>query len=268
MLGEWVRRSEDLRLLTGRALFVDDVDLPDMLHCAFVRSPHAHARILRIDVSNASRCEGVFAIYTAADLGAYLQPAPLLVHPPPIEGAVFHSRTHLPLAKDKVRHVGEPIAVVVAVDRYVAEDAAAEVVVEYEPLQAVVDIEQALSAGQPRVHEDLADNLSSRARQTKGDYAAAAKDAHLGRQATLHLRPRRLVSDGDARRHRPLESPRRAADGVGHHAGAGHHPGRAGRHAGTERAPGAGGGAVHRRWLRPQDDDVLSGGDADPLDQR
>src|SRR5262249_57036818 len=108
-----------LRLLTGRGLFVDDVDLPGMAHCTFVRSPHAHARILRIDVSAALGRAGVLAIYTAADLGSYGQPAPLLVHPPPIVGLVFHARTHLPLARDKVRHVREPVAVVVAVDAYV-----------------------------------------------------------------------------------------------------------------------------------------------------
>src|SRR5262249_46777490 len=98
VLGEPAPRSEDLRLLTGQGLFVDDVDLPGMLHCAFLRSPHAHAKVLRIDASAAARREGVVAVYTAADLGSYLQPAPLLVHPPPIEGSVFHTRTHLPLA--------------------------------------------------------------------------------------------------------------------------------------------------------------------------
>ena len=179
MLGESPPRSEDLRLLSGRALFVDDVDLPGMLHCAFVRSPHAHAKLLRIDTSAAACREGVLAVYTDADLGSYARQAPLLVPPPPIEGSVFQTRTHLPLARGKVRHVGEPVAVVVAIDRYVAEDAVADVVVEYESLPAVVDIEQALAPGQPRVHEDLPDNLSSRARQTKGDYAKAAKGAHL-----------------------------------------------------------------------------------------
>jgi carbon-monoxide dehydrogenase large subunit len=179
VLGESAPRSEDPRLLTGRGLFVDDVELPGMLHCAFVRSPHAHAKVLRVDASAAARRDGVVAIYRSADLGSFATPAPLLVHPPPIEGSVFHTRTHLPLAKDKVRYVGEPIAIVVAIDRYVAEDAAAEVVVDYEPLAPVVDIEQALAPRQPRVYDDLPDNLSSRARQTKGDYAAAARGAHL-----------------------------------------------------------------------------------------
>ncbi|MFP5288335.1 MAG: xanthine dehydrogenase family protein molybdopterin-binding subunit, partial [Thermoanaerobaculia bacterium] len=123
-LGERIKRNEDPRLLTGRALFVDDINLPDMVHVAFVRSPHAHARILGIDASQALQREGVIAIYTAADLDGYWKPGPLLVPPPPVEGMVFHERTQVPLAKDKVRHLGEPVAIVVAVSRYVAEDAA------------------------------------------------------------------------------------------------------------------------------------------------
>ena len=94
-----------------------------MLHAAFVRSPHAHARIGSIDVSAALARDGVVAVYTADDLGDYWQPGPLLVPPPPIEGAVFNQRTQVPLAKDKVRHVGEPVAVVIAESRYLAEDA-------------------------------------------------------------------------------------------------------------------------------------------------
>ena len=81
-IGERTKRNEDPRLLTGRALFVDDINLQDMVHVAFVRSPHAHARILGIDSSQARKREGVIAIYTAADLGDYWKPGPLLVPPP------------------------------------------------------------------------------------------------------------------------------------------------------------------------------------------
>ena len=177
-IGASVLRNEDARLLTGKATFVDDIDLPEMVHCAFVRSPHAHARLKHIDVTAAAKRDGVLAIYTAADLGDYWQAGPLLVPPPPIKGLVFHSRTQVPLAKDKVRCVGEPIAIVVAVDRYVAEDAAGDIVVDYEPLDAVVDLEKALQAGHSRVHDDLDSNLATHARQTKGDYATATRDAH------------------------------------------------------------------------------------------
>ena len=80
--GKRIKRNEDPRLLTGQALFVDDVHLPDMLHVGFVRSPYAHARIVRIDVSDAASLDGIIAVYTAADLGDYWKPGPLLVSPP------------------------------------------------------------------------------------------------------------------------------------------------------------------------------------------
>src|SRR5216683_2312110 len=112
--GEPVKRNEDRRLLTGRALFIDDVELPDLLHAAFLRSQVAHAKILKIDVSKALQRPGVVAAYTAGDLGDYWRPGPLLVPPPPIAGMVFNERTQVPLAKDKVRHVGEALAIVIA----------------------------------------------------------------------------------------------------------------------------------------------------------
>src|SRR5947199_3231644 len=178
-IGARTKRNEDPRLLTGRALFVDDLDLPGMVHVAFLRSPYAHARISGIDASRARQREGVFAVYTAEDLGAYWQPGPLLVPPPPVEGMVFHQRTQVPLAKDKVRHLGEPIAVVVAVSRYVAEDALADVEVDYEPLPAVVDIEKALAPGASLVHEDVGSNVAAHVAQKKGDYEAARTQADV-----------------------------------------------------------------------------------------
>jgi carbon-monoxide dehydrogenase large subunit len=177
--GKPTKRNEDPRLLTGRALFIDDLELSGLLHATFVRSPHAHARILKIDTAAALAYPGVIAIYTAADLGAFCKPGPVVVPPPPIEGSVFHLRTQCPLAKDKVRHAGEPVAIVIAENRYLAEDAAAEVLVDYEPLPAVVDLEAALKPGAALVHEDLGSNLSAHVRQTRGDYAAAAKKADV-----------------------------------------------------------------------------------------
>jgi carbon-monoxide dehydrogenase large subunit len=176
--GASVKRNEDARLLAGRAQFVDDVKLPGILHAAFVRSPHAHARIVSIDVSAALVRDGVVAVYTAEDLGAYWRPGPVIVPPPPVEGAVFNERTQVPLAKGKARHVGESVALVIAASRYIAEDAAADVVVEWDPLPVAADLEPAAAPGAPRVHDDLPDNVAARVRQTKGDYAAAAKRAH------------------------------------------------------------------------------------------
>ncbi len=177
--GAPIKRNEDARLLTGRAQFIDDVRLPGILHAAFVRSPHAHARIASIDASAALRQAGVVAVYTAASLGDFWQPGPMVVPPPPIEGSVFNQRTQGPIARGKVRHVGEPVAMVVATSRYLAEDAAGEVRVEWDPLPVAASLEQAATAGAPRVHDDLPDNVAARVRQTKGDYAAAAKGAHL-----------------------------------------------------------------------------------------
>jgi aerobic carbon-monoxide dehydrogenase large subunit len=179
--GAPVKRNEDKKLLTGQALFIDDVELPGMLHAAFLRSQVAHARIKRIDVARVKQRAGVVAVYTADDFGAYWQPGPLLVVPPPIPGIVFNARTQVPLAKDKVRHVGEPIAIVVAENRYIAEDALDDILVDLEELPVVVDLEAALEKGTASVHDDLGSNVASHVHQTKGgDYrSAAAKAAHV-----------------------------------------------------------------------------------------
>lgn len=177
--GERIRRNEDPRLLTGQALFVDDVHLPEMGHAAFLRSPYAHALIRGVDVSAALERPGVIAVYTAADLGDYWQPGPLLVSPPPVEGIVFNERTQVPLAKDKVRHLGEAVALVIAESRYVAEDALADIVVEYEPLPAVVDLEKAVRPDAPLVHEDVGSNVAAHVIQRKGDYEAARQQADV-----------------------------------------------------------------------------------------
>lgn len=179
-IGQRITRNEDPRLLTGQALFVDDVDLPGMLHAAFLRSDYAHARILNIDTSAAKERPGVVAVYTAKEMGDFWQPGPLLVPPPTsVEGAVFHKRTQIPLAKDKVRHVGEPMAVVVAESRYIAEDALADIVVDVEPLAVVVNLEKALDPDAPLVHDDLDSNLAAHVVQKKGDYDQAKAEADL-----------------------------------------------------------------------------------------
>ncbi len=175
--GERIRRNEDPQLLTGNALFVDDVHLPNMAHAAFVRSVYAHARIKSIDVSAALQREGVIAVFTAADMGDYWQPCPLVVTPPPIKDLKFNERTQLPLVKDKVRHVGEAIAVIIAESRYIAEDALADVIVDYEPLPVVLDLEKALKPDTPLLFEELKDNVAAHVIQQKGDYATAKAKA-------------------------------------------------------------------------------------------
>ena len=178
-IGKPMKRNEDALLLTGRALFTDDVHLPDMLHVAFVRSDYAHGRILSIDTEFAEEIPGVVAIITAEDLGDYWQPGPLLVPPPPVEGKIFNARTQVPLAKDKVRHVGEPIAMVIAESRYIAEDAAEQIFVDIEPLPAVTGLEEALSPDAPLIHEDLDSNLAAHVIQQKGNYAEAKEKADV-----------------------------------------------------------------------------------------
>lgn len=177
--GERVKRNEDPRLLTGQALFTGDVNLPNMAYAAFLRSPYAHARILSIDISAALAHEGVFAVYTADSLGDYWQPGPLLVQPPPVKDIVFNERTQVPLAKEKVRYVGEPVVLVIAASRYVAEDAVEAIFVDYDPLPAVVDLEKALAADTALVHETLDSNVSAHVVQTKGDYETARSQADL-----------------------------------------------------------------------------------------
>jgi carbon-monoxide dehydrogenase large subunit len=178
VIGKRVRRNEDPRLLTGQALFVDDVELPGMLHAAFLRSEYAHARLKGVDVAAALEREGVIAVFTAEDMGDAWSPGPPLVIPPPtIEDVEFHTRTQVPLVKDKVRHAGEPIAIVIAESRYIAEDALDDIVVELEPLEVVADIEHALDPDAPLVHEDLESNLAAHLTQEKGDYAQAREQA-------------------------------------------------------------------------------------------
>ncbi len=179
-LGQPIKRKEDPRLLTGRAFFVDDVELPGMLHAAFLRSDYAHARVLRIDVSAARARPGVVMVITAEDLGDAWAPGPLAVPPPfAIKGAVFNQRTQIPIVKDKIRQAGEVLACVIAESRYIAEDALADIVVDVEPLPVVTDLEKALEPGAPLLYEELGTNLAANVKQERGNYAAARAQADV-----------------------------------------------------------------------------------------
>jgi CO/xanthine dehydrogenase Mo-binding subunit len=151
-----------------------------MLHAAFLRSDYAHANLKSIDISEALKRPGVVAVYTAETMGDDWAPGPPLVSPPPtVEDVVFYSRTQVPLVKDKVRHVGEAIAVVIAKSRYIAEDAVEDIFVDLEPLDAVVDLEKALEPDCVLIHDDLESNLAAQLVQNKGDYQAARAEADL-----------------------------------------------------------------------------------------
>ncbi|TME43079.1 MAG: xanthine dehydrogenase family protein molybdopterin-binding subunit [Chloroflexi bacterium] len=168
-----VRRNEDPRLLRGLGCFVDDVDPPGVLHAAILRSPYGHARIGRIDTSVALAHPGVRAVYTAADLGDFNQPAPLVVPHP----SLTHGRTQRPLAEGKVCYIGEAVAMVVAEDRYMAEDAVGLIDVEWEPLPTVVDFRVAHEPDQPLVHDDVPNNIAARLEQVVGDPESAFHQA-------------------------------------------------------------------------------------------
>lgn len=152
--GARIARIEDARLLQGRGTYVDDVSRPGMLHACFVRSPYARADIGRIDVEAARGCPGVVAVFTADDLNPMVREQWYT-----LMGKDVPDTPRPPLADRAVRHVGDPVAVVVAVDRYVAEDAADLVVVDYSPLHALVDYERALGHGE-LVHEAFAGNVA------------------------------------------------------------------------------------------------------------
>lgn len=199
-IGSPVARLEDDRLLRGRGRFVDDIDLPGTAHVAFVRSPYGHAAITDIDVTDAVTTDGLIAVYLADDLGALSAPLPLTIPNP----ALTQPRTQLPLAKDVVRFVGEPVAMVIAEDRYLAEDAAARIRVSYRPLPVAGSLERALAGAGP-VHDDVPDNVAACLVQHVGDPEGELERApnrlHLElkieRSAATPLEGRGVVADPD-----------------------------------------------------------------------
>jgi carbon-monoxide dehydrogenase large subunit len=162
-----VPRLEDVAFLRGQGRYVDDIRLPGMLHAAFVRSPHAHAAIRGIDKGAALAAAGVRAVLALDDLRPRLRNERLVVALP--SPSYQQERNRPALAGDEAVHVGEPVAVVVADDRYLAEDAAALVAVDYEPLPAVADCRAALAPGAPPVHRDATHNLLAEFTMGYGD---------------------------------------------------------------------------------------------------
>lgn len=166
-VGRRVRRTEDAALLTGRVEFIDDVQLPGMLHCAILRSPFAHARITSIDVSAALALDGVAAVVTGADARAWANPPRSA---PEGWGALC-------IAAEKASFVGEPVAAVAATSRYVAEDALELIEVDYEPLDVVEDPFAAMQPDSALVHEDQGTNVMMQRVFTWGEVDAALAGA-------------------------------------------------------------------------------------------
>jgi carbon-monoxide dehydrogenase large subunit len=152
LVGERVKRREDPRLIQGRGTYVDDIKIVGMQHLAFKRSDIAHGRIRSIDVSAARAMDGVEAVFTGAEIAELLGPMPI--------GTPFPSPPHRAVATDVVRYAGEPVAVVVASNRYTARDAADAIVVDIEPLPAVIDPELAMTGKPTVIHADFANNLA------------------------------------------------------------------------------------------------------------
>ena len=204
-VGKPLKRPEDFRLIVGRGRFVDDISLPNMAFLAFVRSPHAHARILRISVERAQALHGVLKIVTAREWEAAGNGSLICVHPIHFTDGRQMNDSHRPVfAANKVCHVGDIVAAVVAISRHIAADAAEMIEVEYEPLPAVTETARALDPEAPIIHEQFGTNLITET--TRGDRtavdAAFARAAHVTsltlvtqRVTGLTLEPRTFVAD-------------------------------------------------------------------------
>ncbi len=176
LFGARIKRRDDPQLITGKATYTDDLKLPGTAYAAFVRSPHAHARIKNVDVRKARTHPGVVAVYTGRDIADKLTPIPCA-------WLIPNSDLKVParpvLAVDRVRHVGEAVAVVVADDRYTARDAAELVSVSYDLLPVVVNQEKATQPGAPQLHGDVPSNISFTWKAAGGDAEAAFKAADV-----------------------------------------------------------------------------------------
>ncbi len=178
LIGQDVKRVEDQALITGRGQYVDDLRLPGLLHLAIVRSPYGHAKINNVDVSAAANAPGVVSVFTGADLAEQLGslPAGWVLDE---ESTGMKTPEHPPLAIEKVRYVGDAVAAVVASSPAAASDAVSLVDVDYEPLDAITDAEQATADGAPQVHDDAPGNLAFDWAVGAGDYDAAAAEADV-----------------------------------------------------------------------------------------
>src|SRR5580765_4043098 len=183
IFGSGIRRREDPRLITGTATYTDDLSLPGMLYAAMLRSPHAHARITKLDTSPARSAPGVVAVYTGADVKDALKPVPCAWLLP---NANLKIAAYPAMAIDTVRYVGDIVAVVVAETRYEAYDALELLQVDYSPLRAVTDPVMASTAGAPQLHADVPRNEAFHWTVGGGDVDAAFKNAEIVIKETIH----------------------------------------------------------------------------------
>ncbi|MCZ6449584.1 MAG: xanthine dehydrogenase family protein molybdopterin-binding subunit [Deltaproteobacteria bacterium] len=192
LVGARVKRREDPRLVRGLAHYVDDVRLPDTLHVAILRSPHAHARIRSIRVEEASKAPGVVSVVTGIDIRDSIGPVPVVAQNPTLRVPL-----HTVLAVDKVCYVGDGVAAVVAQDSYAAQDALDLIQVDYEPLPVVSDPEKALAPGSPVIHSEWPDNVAFRWTLKQGNLAKAFRDAYrIVKQHLVHQRLAPIAIEG------------------------------------------------------------------------
>ena len=189
--GAAVRRREDPRFLRGEARYVDDVTLPGMLHAAFLRAPHAHARLARIDTVAAKALAGVAAVFTFDDLARWMKPLPLFGAPPPGLAAAIafdvRQASQWALCRDRARYVGEAVAMVVAEGRACAEDAVHRIAVAWEALPPVVDVAEAVAPGSPLVHPEWGTNVAIAFTHSIGDPDVAFARADVVVSETLRI---------------------------------------------------------------------------------
>ncbi len=207
MVGARIKRREDPRLIQGLGHYVDDIKLPDVLHVVILRSPHAHARINGIDTSKAREHPGVLRVVTGQDIVDKVGLVPCAATDPDGFPGIKVPPHHV-LSVGKVRMVGDPVAAVVATDRYVAQDAADLIEVDYEPLEAVASAEEALKPNAPILHEQWEDNLAFTWKLAGGDVEAAIKDADRvvkQRVANQRLAPNALETRGVLAQYMPGE---------------------------------------------------------------
>ena len=184
MFGSGIRRREDPRLITGRASYTDDITLPGMAYAAILRSPYAHANITSIDTSEAACQPGVLAVYTGADIEGHLNPIPCAWL---IPDSNLITPDHPAIAKDKVRYVGDAVAVVVAESRYQAEDALEHIDVDYEPLDATINPKASTQDGAPQVHDDVPNNIAFKWTVAGGEIDEAFEKADVVVRDTINL---------------------------------------------------------------------------------
>jgi carbon-monoxide dehydrogenase large subunit len=183
IVGARIKRTEDPRLLTGNGAFVDDRKSAGLLHVAFRRSDHSHARIKSIECDAARASPGVVAVFTSDDLVGRIKP--LLATS---RMANYHATPLLALARDKVRHVGEPVVAVVAESRYLAEDALELIEIDFQPLPAVVDAELATQPGAPLLHESAGTNILVTREFKQGDVDAEMENASVRVSGRFRIR--------------------------------------------------------------------------------